>query len=493
MPSKYQKIVLLAEEELHKIAESPENWMSFLDTAAKNYKYKFRDQVLIYAQKPDATACADIETWNRLGRWVNKGTKGISLLADSTSPYRLRHVFDLSDTNSRAGVKVAVWRMQPRYEDAVKESLENSFGEAGVEYGFEDMLFSIANNAVDDNFTDYYSQLKEMIGGRAAGSIDADEVYLSELVKNSVGYMLLVRMGYDAEAYYDADDFARIAFLFVHLVELLAAFRGATHAVRAVRPELLAADYADLLEKLVTFLFSWITSFRSLLVGFVTAAFGAVFLKWSRRPVFGTTVFTNTLCQQMPAVFLHDLFFLRLTFRFLLLGKELMVVNELFLVKMLVLAFWGAHDLLTVDRPERFAADNAVFLTEAMIAFLGIPFCLDALGFCGVQALPRAVLLLITVWPVLIAAVHADSLCELVTVVCVVTFLFLPRPVFLLRFFLSDNFRFLNLFFLPFGSPDFFLGESKIEFADEIEINLKLLRPVLALAAIWLMNNDLVN
>jgi hypothetical protein len=130
MPSKYQIITQMAEHTAHDITLDADHWMQFLTTAANNYKYRFKDQVLIYAQKPDATACAEIETWNRLGRWVNKGTKGIALLVDKDGPYKLRHVFDLSDTNTRVGANISLWQMQDRYEEAVTEALEDSFGEA---------------------------------------------------------------------------------------------------------------------------------------------------------------------------------------------------------------------------------------------------------------------------------------------------------------------------------------------------------------------------
>lgn len=114
MPSKKQTVIALASEEIRSTMSSPSRYMDFLDTAAQNYKYNYREQVLIHAQKPDATACADIETWNRLGRWVNKGTKGIALLVDNP-PVSLRYVFDVSDTNSRAGREVNLWKLMPRH------------------------------------------------------------------------------------------------------------------------------------------------------------------------------------------------------------------------------------------------------------------------------------------------------------------------------------------------------------------------------------------
>ena len=122
MPSKYQMIVELESLTAHDITSHPHLYPAFLTTAANNYKYTFREQLLIYAQKPDATACADVETWNKLGRWVNKGTKGIALLVDRDIPYKLRHVFDISNTNSLYGHEVKVWQMKEQHEDAVLSS-----------------------------------------------------------------------------------------------------------------------------------------------------------------------------------------------------------------------------------------------------------------------------------------------------------------------------------------------------------------------------------
>ena len=102
MATKLQLITELSERTARSLTRSHANWTSFLKTAAWSYKYPFQDQLLIYAQRPDATACAPIEVWNgKLGRWVNKGAKGIALIDDSGSRLRLRHVFDVSDTNSR--------------------------------------------------------------------------------------------------------------------------------------------------------------------------------------------------------------------------------------------------------------------------------------------------------------------------------------------------------------------------------------------------------
>lgn len=109
MANKYQLVNEMANETIKYISQSSENWIEFLNTASNNYKYSFSEQVLIYAQKANATACADIETWNkRLKRWVNKGAKGIALLSIENGRSVLRHVFDISDTHSGIGQDVFV-------------------------------------------------------------------------------------------------------------------------------------------------------------------------------------------------------------------------------------------------------------------------------------------------------------------------------------------------------------------------------------------------
>lgn len=200
MASKYQIIVGMAEHTARDITQNPDSWMSFLTTAASNYKYKFKDQILIHAQKPNATACAEIETWNRLGRWVNKGTKGIALLSDKDIPYRLRHVFDVSDTNTRVGAHISLWQMQDRYEEAVTEALENSFGEIEEKTGFASILLGTAKNAVEDNLSDYLSDLVIVKGDSYLDELDElnTEVWLKTALTNSVAFMLLTRCGMDA-------------------------------------------------------------------------------------------------------------------------------------------------------------------------------------------------------------------------------------------------------------------------------------------------------
>ena len=212
MPSKYQIISELASQTARDITSKAERYTDFLVTAANNYKYSFKEQLLIHAQKPDATACAEIETWNRLGRWVNKGTRGIALLVDRDTPYKLRHVFDYSDTNSRAGQVVTLWQMRPQYEEAVKESLQDSFGEVEQTADFPHFLMEIAKNAVEDNFSDYLSNLQSVKGESFLQELDDLnlEVWLKDTLRSSVAYMALVRAGYQPSLYFTRDDFSHI-------------------------------------------------------------------------------------------------------------------------------------------------------------------------------------------------------------------------------------------------------------------------------------------
>ena len=178
-------------------------------TAAHNFKYNFRDQLLIYAQKPDATACAQIDFWNKHGRYVNQGTRGIALLVDTDRGYKLRYVFDMSDTNSRQGRTIPIWKMEPRYEDAVIEALENSYGEFPDRSGLAACLLETAKVIVEDNFSDYLTELR----GIKEGSLleELDELNLSvlyrRLLENSTAYMLMCRCGPGGEqrGFYHAD------------------------------------------------------------------------------------------------------------------------------------------------------------------------------------------------------------------------------------------------------------------------------------------------
>ena len=212
MPSKYKIIMEMASQTARDVTSNVERYTDFLVTAANNYKYSFKEQLLIHAQKLEATACAEIETWNRLGRWVNKGTKGIALLVDRDIPYKLRHVFDISDTNSRAGITITLWQMHPQYEEAVSESLQDSFGEIDGAIDFPHLLIEISKNAVEDNLSDYLSDLNTVKGDSFLEDLDDTslEVWLKDTLKSSVAFMALSRTGYDPHEYFSREDFEHI-------------------------------------------------------------------------------------------------------------------------------------------------------------------------------------------------------------------------------------------------------------------------------------------
>lgn len=196
----------LAKQTAHDITANTSTYMSFLTTAAHNFKYSFSDQLLIFAQKPKATACAEIDFWNRCGRWANKGVSGIALLADTNAKYKLRHVFDVSDTNSYAGNTVPVWRMEPDFYAPVLEKL----GTGGDD--FAEGLIQAAKSMTADSIDEYFADLLDIKTGSLLEELDEQntKVWLKSTVQNSVAFMLLTRCGIDAKAYFDAEDFRRV-------------------------------------------------------------------------------------------------------------------------------------------------------------------------------------------------------------------------------------------------------------------------------------------
>ena len=212
MAKKLESIVQLAAEKTHEISANSGNYMAFLTTAAHNFKYSFRDQLLIFAQKPDATACAEIEFWNKYGRWVNRGTTGIALLVDTDRGYKLRHVFDMSDTNSREGRTIPIWQMKPQYEGAVIEALENSYGELTGKPDFGECLMAAAKIIVEDNFSDYYDDLCTVKADSLLEELDDDstKAWFRGLLENSVAYMMLARCGIDPREYFTGEEFTHI-------------------------------------------------------------------------------------------------------------------------------------------------------------------------------------------------------------------------------------------------------------------------------------------
>ena len=213
MPNKYQLINEMAKETLIDITKDSNSWINFLNTASNNYKYSFNEQVLIYAQKPNATACADIETWNKkLKRWVNKGAKGIALISIDNGRNILRHVFDISDTHSGINQDLKLWSVKPTYENGLIETLENSFGNLEIKDNLAQAIFSSSVNLVEDNFQDYLVDLKDVIQNSSLESLsDIDlESYFKGLLVNSISYITMKRCGIDPMQHFNVSDFDSI-------------------------------------------------------------------------------------------------------------------------------------------------------------------------------------------------------------------------------------------------------------------------------------------
>ena len=210
MASKLKNITELYSDTLKDISTSQVEWMTFLECAAMNYKYSFSDQVLIYAQKPYASACAEIETWNRtLKRWVNKGATGIALLAENNGNTYLRYVFDVSDTNSKHGKNIVLWSVTKPYEEYVIEALENKYGELEDNSSVAMAIISSAKNMVEDNLPDYLSNLMYFKENSFLEELDELNVktIFKKLLENSVAYVMLKRCGINPNNYFEKEDF----------------------------------------------------------------------------------------------------------------------------------------------------------------------------------------------------------------------------------------------------------------------------------------------
>ena len=211
MATKLQMMSELAAQTTERLTQSIDNWTSFLDSAAWLYKYPFHEQVLIHAQRPDATACAPIELWNgTFRRWVNKGSKGIAIIDDSGQKPTLRYVFDVSDTNTRYNVPFSLWQTRPEYEAQIVEELQNHFGDIGVEDAdFSSAVLGIAINAVSDNYRDYYEELLKVADNSALADMSDDEISSTFMVllMTSVAHTVFVRLGIDPAAIFHGDEY----------------------------------------------------------------------------------------------------------------------------------------------------------------------------------------------------------------------------------------------------------------------------------------------
>lgn len=191
---------------------NPQNWQAFLTSACRNYKLRYDEQLLVYAQRPDATAVLEIEQWNKIfGRWVNRGARGIAVFADENrSRQRLTHYFDISDTHeSRYSRTVPIWAMRQEYEADVIETLESTFGEIENKSSLAEAIMGAARNAAEDNIPDYLQDLYYATEGSSFEEVEEDIVAFiyKNVVTNSVAYMMMSRLGVDTDGYFELDDF----------------------------------------------------------------------------------------------------------------------------------------------------------------------------------------------------------------------------------------------------------------------------------------------
>lgn len=213
MPTKFQLITELYDQTVQSVTGSYQSWTGFLRAACYNYKCPFDEQLLIYAQRPDATAVLEMERWNRqFGRWVNRGAKSIAVFGDDGQNC-LKLYFDVSDTHaSRFSRPLPIWTMQPSFESAVIETLENTFGDLAEKENLADAVRSACHNAVADNFTDYLQDLRECREDSLLEELDDLnlEVFYRDAIEVSVAYMLMTRLGLRADEYFDLDEFAHV-------------------------------------------------------------------------------------------------------------------------------------------------------------------------------------------------------------------------------------------------------------------------------------------
>ena len=214
MAAKYQLITELYQRTGKTVTRNPQAWQNFLSSACRNYKCRFDEQLLIYAQRPDAVAVTTIEVWNKLfKRWVNKDSKGIAVFDTKGRRNTLKYYFDVSDTHEGyyGSRPVPIWQMNGQYEQAVIERLSDRFG--GAENGgLAEVLMETAKNAVEDNLQDYTAQLKGCVKDSFLEELDDYniEVMYRELATNSVAYMLMARCGIDTAEYFDREDFGAV-------------------------------------------------------------------------------------------------------------------------------------------------------------------------------------------------------------------------------------------------------------------------------------------
>lgn len=217
MVKKIDRITDLYAEAVREVSASPKNWILFLRSACRNYRLPFDEQLLIYKQRPDATAVLEMEGWNqKFGRWVKRDSKGIAVFDKNADAMRLKYYFDVSDTKegkySRLVRPVSLWQVDEAYRENVRETLANAFGVSAGKKSLEETILETARNAAEDNLADY---LQDILSNRKDSYLEgideySVEVEIKTLLTNSIAYMVLVRCGIDAGLYLEPEDFKDI-------------------------------------------------------------------------------------------------------------------------------------------------------------------------------------------------------------------------------------------------------------------------------------------
>ena len=216
MANKLYAMEQLTEEVAKDVAASPQEWMRFLNTASRLYKYTFPEQLLIYAQRPEATAVASMEIWNqKMYRWIKKGSKGIALIDNTSGPKtKLRYVFDVQDTYKvrNLGKDPQLWNLPVEGEQLVADYLQEQLSLEDTEGGLAESLYQAAKESMQEWLPDALEELRLDVTGTFLEELDEQnqEVEFRELMTNSVWYVLLNRCGLDVQEYLDAEDFRHI-------------------------------------------------------------------------------------------------------------------------------------------------------------------------------------------------------------------------------------------------------------------------------------------
>ena len=212
MSDKAQSYAHLAEETAESLTKSLSNWTGFLTTVGRIYKYPYHEQLMIYAQRPDATACADYELWNnKMNRYVRRGSKGIALLDDTGDRLKLKYVFDVSDTGGRGKSRYPfLWEMQEYYKDPILEMLKDRYDTEGI--SIADALYNIAKDLAAEYYEDHKADIEYLTEGSFLEDYDEDNIRVAfeDAATVSIAYTLIKRCGLDTEEYFDHEDFLNI-------------------------------------------------------------------------------------------------------------------------------------------------------------------------------------------------------------------------------------------------------------------------------------------